>query len=241
MYSDKELFAPLKRRRTFEEVFDLIKGQILDGVFKPGDRLPSEGELARQFGLGRQTIREALRLLEHSGFIRVHKGGGGGVTIRDTVLQRMGELFTDACRAKRISVAELTEARAEIEQTVLKYLIRRATDSDIDLLRQNVAEARKKIDNKMVATSENFQFHTLLAKATKNPVFVMVEESLMAVHSALLGRVTLKTSEQTVLHHEAMLEMIENRDYEGAKRRLRRHVEDVGTRILPPTHSKNRR
>ncbi len=232
------VFAPLKTKRTFEEVSDLVKEQILNGVFKPGDRLPSEGELAQQLGVGRQTVREALRLLEHSGFITVQKGGGGGVIIRDTVLQRIGDLFLDLCRAKRISVAQLTEGRAEIEQTVLKYVIDRATDSDVDLLRDNVLKARRKIDNKMLATSENFQFHRLLAETTKNPVFVMVVESLMAVHSALLGRVTLKTSEKTVIHHEAMLGMIEKRDYEGAKLILRRHILDVGKRVRSPVDSK---
>ena len=234
MNAAKPVFKPIKAKRTFEEVSDHIKEQILTGVFKPGDRLPPEGELATQFGLGRQTIREALRLLEHSGFITVQKGGGGGVIIRDTVVQRIGGLFLDACRVKRISVEALTEARVEIEQVVLKHAIENADDSDIALLRENVMTARKKIQSKLLATHEDFIFHKLLAEATKNPVFVMVMESLMAVHSALLNRVTLKTSEASVVYHEKILEVIEARDHDKAQRLMREHILEVGERICAP-------
>ena len=81
----KELFSPIKSKRTFEEVSGKIKTLIFDGVLKPGDRLPSEIELARQFMVSRQTIREALRILELSGFIKVQKGGSGGPLIKDTI------------------------------------------------------------------------------------------------------------------------------------------------------------
>ena len=57
------LFGPIKSERTFERVSTRIKGLILEGALKPGDRLPSENELAQQFGVSRQTIREALRIL----------------------------------------------------------------------------------------------------------------------------------------------------------------------------------
>ena len=81
MDKDQELFQPIKNERTFEKVSTRIKRLIFDGVLKPGDRLPSEMELAHQFDVGRQTIREALRILELSGFITVQKGGSGGPLI----------------------------------------------------------------------------------------------------------------------------------------------------------------
>jgi len=60
----KTVFTPLKNPRTFEEVSNRIKKLIFDGVFKPGDKLPPEIEIAQQFNVGRQSIREALRILE---------------------------------------------------------------------------------------------------------------------------------------------------------------------------------
>lgn len=69
----RAIFTPVKSKRTFEEVSSKIKNLIFDGTLKPGDRLPSESELAVQFGVGRQTLREALRILELSGFIFMRK------------------------------------------------------------------------------------------------------------------------------------------------------------------------
>ena len=69
--SSKILFAPIKSTRTFEEISLGIKRLIFKGALKPGDKLPSETELARQFNVGRQTVREALRLLELSSLILI--------------------------------------------------------------------------------------------------------------------------------------------------------------------------
>ena len=71
MYDREDIFTPLKGKRAFEEVSSQIKKLVFEGVLKPGDRLPSETELAVRFNVGRQTIREALRILELSGFITV--------------------------------------------------------------------------------------------------------------------------------------------------------------------------
>jgi DNA-binding transcriptional MocR family regulator len=73
----ENLFTPIESKRTFEEISSKVKTLIFDGTLKPGDRLPSELELAKQFGVGRQSVREALRLLELSGFVSIQKGYGG--------------------------------------------------------------------------------------------------------------------------------------------------------------------
>jgi len=59
---DKALFTPVENKRTFEEVSSKIKALVFEGVLKPGDKLPSEAQLAKQFKVGRQTVREALRI-----------------------------------------------------------------------------------------------------------------------------------------------------------------------------------
>ncbi len=76
--------SPYKKRRAFEEIANNIKELISKGYLKPGDRLPPETEIARQFDVGRNTIREALRILELSGFVKIQMGGKGGPLIIDT-------------------------------------------------------------------------------------------------------------------------------------------------------------
>jgi GntR family transcriptional repressor for pyruvate dehydrogenase complex len=241
----KELFSPIKSKRTFEEVSGKIKTLIFDGVLKPGDRLPSEIELARQFMVSRQTIREALRILELSGFIKVQKGGSGGPLIKDTILNTINNLFLDAFRLEKITTAELTFARIEIEKLVLYHVIDNAGASDIQALQQNIQKAKLKIESNAISTDENIEFHNLLAKATKNPVFEIVVGSIEAVVRDLLTRLApdieasgdstgdegrLK-SENAVSDHEDILNAILNKDREKACRLLEEHLREVGKRL----------
>jgi len=235
MNNPKVIFDRIKRTRTFEDVSDKIKQLIFDDVLKPGEKLPSEAQLALQFGVGRQTVREALRLLETSGFINIHRGGGGGPIIKDTIFNRISDLFLDAFRIKKITLPELTVARLEIEKVVLNYVIDNAEESDIRSLQKNVAEARKKIDNNIAATKENIQFHTLLAQASKNHVFFIVVESIMAVVGDFLSRIgpEVETSENVVSFHEDIVKAIAEKKRTKAIKLLEQHLLEVRNRLKP--------
>ena len=106
----KGMFTPVRSKRTFEEVSSQIKRLVFEGVLKAEDKLPSEAELAKQFDVGRQTVREALRILELSGFLTVQKGFGGGSVIKDTILKKTTNLLLDAFRMEKITVEEFTAA-----------------------------------------------------------------------------------------------------------------------------------
>jgi len=235
MNADKSLFSPIKNRRAFEEVSLKIKTLIFDGILKPGDKLPSETDLARQFNVGRQTIREALRILELSGFITVHKGGSGGPIIKDTILNTISALFLDAFRMKKISLEELTVARLEIERVVLNYVMDSIDDSDIRSLQESVNRAKKKIENNIIATEENLQFHKLLAKASKNHVFVLIVETIMAAVADFLSRIgpDVETSGNVVEYHEQILKAIVEKKREKALNLLEKHLLEVRRRLQP--------
>jgi GntR family transcriptional regulator, transcriptional repressor for pyruvate dehydrogenase complex len=139
------LFKPLRSTRAFEEVSNRVKQLILKGVLKPGEKLPSEGQLATQFGVGRQTIREALRVLELSGFIDVQRGGAGGPTIKNTILATVSKALADAIQMESITLDELTLARVEIERCVLIQVMKNAGAEDLAVLKANVQKAKSKI------------------------------------------------------------------------------------------------
>ncbi|MBW1681427.1 MAG: FadR family transcriptional regulator, partial [Deltaproteobacteria bacterium] len=237
----EHIFRPIRGRRSFEEVAVSIKELVFDGVLQVGDRLPSEIQLAKQFNVGRQTIREALRLLELSGFITIQRGGGGGATIKNTILSRISDLFLDAFRMGMVPIEELTQARLEIEKVVLHYAIQNADGEDLRLLQENVDRARKKIKKNIRATEENFEFHTLLARASKNRIFVIVVESIMAIHGNYISRVgfDLEVSRNVVTFHEAILKAIKRKQRKRAVDLFTEHMLDVRDRLQSLVEQEN--
>ena len=79
--ASKSMFVPLSPKRNFEEVANQIKELILSGQLKPLERLPSERDMAEQFNASRNTVREAYRILEETGFIRMKTGNTGGAMV----------------------------------------------------------------------------------------------------------------------------------------------------------------
>lgn len=246
MRQEKALFAPLKNQRIFEKVSGSIKGLIFDGVLKTGDRLPSETELAQQFNVSRQTVREALRVLELSGFITTQKGGPKGPLIKDTIVNTISDLYLDAFRMEKISLGELTTARCEIERLVLNHVIEKADVSDLEALRRNIMESKKRVAGNVVALDENIEFHNLLATASKNHVFVIVVGSLTAAVRDFLTRIaplpdpsgetavyeeSVMKSKNTILYHEKILQAIEERKKDAAGEILEEHLREVGARL----------
>ncbi len=243
--SDKPgLFHPLKSTRAFEAVSDHIKELIFNGDLNPGDKLPSEIELSRQFNVGRQTTREALRLLEMQGFITIQTGGRGGPVVQDMLHRTMRNLSLDVFRLRKVSIDELVTARLEMESVVLRYAIDNRDDGDIAVLTENVKAAQEKVENNIMATEDNVRFHKLLARATKNHVFVMIMECIMAVHGALLGEIAadLDTSRQVVEDHRKILALVIARDHEQAADLFKLHLLDVGKRLKTfETEKQNRK
>lgn len=245
--SKAPLIEPIKSSRAFEQVSAQIKKMIFDGVLRPGDKLPSEAELASGFGVGRQTIREALRILELSGFIVIQKGGGGGAIVKDSISATISTLFLDTFRLENTSLEELTIARVEIERVVLKYAVANADALDIQALRQNVAESRAKSDQNQMIVDENIAFHQLLAKASKNKLFVIVVEAITATVRHCMRQMQsvdkvargekayndqLVKSRNTIVYHKGIVDAIEARDVDNATRLLEEHLTEVKQRLI---------
>jgi DNA-binding FadR family transcriptional regulator len=224
-----DIFIPVQGYRAFEEVSSKIKGLILDGILKPGDKLPSETVLANKFNVGRQTIREALRVLELSGLVVIKKGFQGGPVVKAQITEKITDLFIDACQFEKITVEEFTKARLAIEKATLNEAIDNADDKDIKSLKKNLFQAKEKIAKGEIATDINFQFHTIIAKASKNKALIIFESLSNAIHRDLRSRspVDFKTTKDVVNAHEKILDVIERRDREKAIKLLDEHIKSV--------------
>ena len=231
--TSNDLFTPLKSTRAFEEISFEIKKLVFKGVLKPGDKLPSETELARQFNVGRHTIREALRILELSGFITIQKGSSGGPVIQDTILNTISNSFIDSFFMKKITTDELAVARLEAEKMMLGYVIRNADEEDIKSLQNNIIQAKRHMEANIQPFRDNIEFHMLLAKASKNQVFVIIVESIMAIIADFFSRVvpSFEVSKKVTIKHEEILDAIIRKDHDRATALLEEDILEVGQRF----------
>jgi GntR family transcriptional regulator, transcriptional repressor for pyruvate dehydrogenase complex len=227
------VFKSIRVKRNFEEVSDEIKELIFKGALKQGDRLPSENKLSSQFGVGRQTIREALRVLELSGFITIKRGGRGGPVISETITDKMYNLFLDAIKMKVITIDEVTLARLEIEKMILNHVFSAGTEEDFKALQDNIATANKKIEGNNFAFGENTEFHNLLARASHNQMFIIIMETIMAVVSDFLSRLkpSLRESRAIVKDHEEILDAILNKRMAESTILIEKHLLKIQTKL----------
>jgi GntR family transcriptional regulator, transcriptional repressor for pyruvate dehydrogenase complex len=226
----KTLIDPVRNRRTFEEVSDKLKELIFNGTLIPGQPLPSEHALAQLFQVGRQSIREALRVLEISGFITVRAGTKGGAVIEGTLLSKMADMFLDTFKLHRVSLQDCMNARKAIEVSILDFVLRNADEEDIERLRESIRSARIHFSRNESTYEDNIDFHRFLAKASKNYTFCIVMESILVVYAEFRGKTArsktlIKENTRKIIDtHEALVEAIAARKNELAVELLKRDL-----------------
>lgn len=184
-------FAPIRSARAFEEIAQQIRDELAAGRLKVGSRLPSERSLSEQFGVSRNTLREALRSLEHAGLVRLQKGATGGAFITEGSGEAITTGLMDLYHVGAIRPAALTEARIWLESIVVREACRRATAADVEELNRNIAETENAAREGDFASrvALNVEFHRILARITGNPIIVIVMNGVLDVLSHFVGKI----------------------------------------------------
>ena len=176
-------YEPIRTPRAFEEVNAQLRRRVIHGHLKPGDRLPAERDLAARLGVSRNTVREALRGLEMAGVLRLQKGSQGGAFVvapnGDSVATALHDMF----QLGSVTPEQLTEARVLMTESVVRLACERITDAEIDELERNVEDSFRASEatDYPGRSRINLEFHKILARATRNPVFVAMMNGLIAV------------------------------------------------------------
>jgi GntR family transcriptional regulator, transcriptional repressor for pyruvate dehydrogenase complex len=223
----KKRFGLLKPQRLLEEVFKQIKEAILEGHYKPGDRLPSEQEFCKAFGVGRPVIREAFRFLENSGFITVKAGSRGGAFVQKIDASVLFNTFEGIVRLDGLSKEELHEARVALEMAALPLVMERITKEDIEALEENLREVRENVE-KGIRGKRNIAFHVLLFKASRNQLLIKIGEALFELMEKLLDRYEYseKRSRTFLEEHTALVELLKTGKMKKARQSIESHIRD---------------
>ena len=212
--------------RLFEEVYNSIRRELMHGKLKPGDKLPSERDLAVQLGVGRPVVREALRALENSGVLEFRKGTSGGAFIREGDGRAVSRTVNDLVFLGRLSLDQLTETRKCLLDQAVRLACERGTEEDFLAIENNIERVRLALQAEDVETSisEIMQFYALLGTAAKNDVLTVMIESLSEVIAQILLALRPDYLTDLVSMRREVLDQIRRRDSEAASAAMNAHM-----------------
>jgi GntR family transcriptional repressor for pyruvate dehydrogenase complex len=183
---------PVKKSRLYESAVDQIRSLILANNYEPGDRLPSERELAEQLSIGRPSVREALRILGTMGLIEIRVGNG--TYVRDVSLlpymESLITLISSRMKDCEENILKLWEVRKILEAGNVLLACSRMTSRQLEKIEACVQEMERNIKNRDVFMSSGVQFHREIAAATGNEILILIWNNLwdMILRSDLYRR-----------------------------------------------------
>jgi GntR family transcriptional regulator, transcriptional repressor for pyruvate dehydrogenase complex len=222
-------FTVIERKRVSDVVIDQIKQLLSDAKLNVGDRLPPERQLAKQLGVSRVPVREALFSLANSGFLKIKRGAGGGIFVSEPSVEPYAEFFTLMLQMGKASVQDLTEARLFLEPNVAGLAAERATSEDLENIELSISEYEKRIDQDAPRSLEDMKFHVNVAEASKNIVMVLNIKALMGLLYKTVKHFGLspEDKQKSANTHRKILKAIRASDSKSASKLMAEHVKEM--------------
>lgn len=227
----KDAFGPVLKQSLSDSLAQRIRGMIQRGDYTQGDRLPPIMEMARRFGVGHPTIREALKKLETMGIVEIRHGSGVYVTRSDDVLLLASPGYSGTVTKKLL--LDLIHTRVPLEMHSVSEAIKNATLEDLVELRRTLTTAGQNLGNDDVLNEVNMSFHRQIARASGNTVLTQLLDVLHDLFTEeqrlILG--IFGSRERDHQEHLGILEALELRNEKLAVERMRMHLEGVADAI----------
>ena len=228
-------FRRVKVARAFEDIARQIREEFVSGGLRPGDRLPAERELAQQFGVSRNTLREALRSLELAGLIVLRKGATGGAFVRDSNGDTVVASIKDMVSLGGVTTEQITEARIHFESAIIRVACERHTPADVKKLHANLAVATEAMRRKdfFARAEAHLEFHILLAQAARNPIMEAVMQALIDVMRQFIHTLGAQQINEYILpSRRRFMVHFEARNGDAACAEMERHLRRVNRNYL---------
>ncbi len=197
--------GPLSHR-----VMDEIKSALLNNSLHPGDRLPTETEMSDSLGVGKSSVREAIKMLEILGVVETRQGDGTFITNKQ-IEQHVNPLVYQLILLQGTN-AQIMELRAMFEPAFCKLAVLNVTDEDILNIRKVHKTFCEKVSNGTQQADDDLAFHKAILQATHNPYVIRIGETVMQLFSATIEKSMKRIPERAVADHEAILAAFLSRD-----------------------------
>lgn len=231
------MLKTIKIKRITEEIVSQIRNHIAKGELKAGDRMPSERQMAQQLGVSRSTVREALQVLEHTGFVEILQGSG--TYIKEIGKQALTDPLQALIQGSDQRYREVYEFRTAIETWAVGLAAQRMDASDQSRLGRIIDEMRACRTEKKTMDQLDTKFHLAIAQACHNGIYYHVAKTILHLITQVtrISHTELFLSEKDQIgllkDHTAIYHAIEDRDPEKARNLMRRHLNRVKIKIDP--------
>jgi DNA-binding FadR family transcriptional regulator len=210
-----------------DQVRDAVKKAILDGRLRPGDRLPSEEQMAKRFCVSKTVLREALGQLVAEGWIEKRRGALGGSFVAEGNSKRIFHSVVDCYHLGGLDIEEVFEFRRLMEPVFLGMACERRTDEDLEILFQNPEACRSALDRGEVDRWKQVEFHRLIAEACHNRLMISAMGAAIAISREFTSRLPFSTEDgkDDYMYNLRFYECIQERRADEGKALMIEHFE----------------
>ena len=231
-------FQPIKPKKIYEEIVEQLKEMISTGELKPGDKLPSEREMAESLGVSRASVREALTALEAIGILDIRPGEGTFVQ-QTSIAETFWPLFLVLAVEKNPG-SQLMEVRRVLETESAALAAQRATEEQMANI-ADILEQMKSSATTTEAVAFDLKFHYAIAEAATNSILLRLMNTVADLmhHTFREDRENLYAAKgrglKVINEHQAILDAIRNGDAETARVKMLEHINNIEAGIQVQT------
>lgn len=221
-------YTPVQSSKVFEQIVEQIERRILSGELRSGDRLPSERELGEQFHVSRTAVREAMKTLAQKGLVDM-RPGRGTIVIDGTSRAVKHSLDLMLSVGQEEGSQKLVEVREILEPEIAALAAARATEEEIDAMREAVEIMESNLTNANAYIIADNDFHRALARGTQNVLILRLVDSIVDLLSEQRKQIFAVDGgpERGQFHHKRLLDAVIRRDPEVARQAMRAHLRQV--------------
>jgi GntR family transcriptional regulator, transcriptional repressor for pyruvate dehydrogenase complex len=202
-----------------------IVHQIAADRLEPGSKLAPEREMLADFGVGRGTLREALRFLELQGVITLRPGPKGGPIVADPSDRQLASTLALLLELDRTPYADILSARVTLEPVLAEQAAERITDAQLDVLQAECDQMRATLAEPELFAEQHHRFHRLVVEASGNHVFLLVMSSLHWIAEGNVPWSAIPVRERRAIagRHDQILAALRAHDGNAAREAMRDH------------------
>lgn len=222
---DDAIYSP-RTQKAAVTVAQRIARDIVRQQLEPGDRLDPEREMLAEFGVGRGTLREALRLLEFQGVLAMKPGPGGGPVVLRPSATHLADTFQLIFQLNHTPYSHVIEARTHLEPLICGLAADKISPARLTDLEESVLRMEAGLDDIYEFRESNRQFHRILAEASENALFEYLVESLLGILDGMAMGISYapRRREAVLDAHRAILAAVARRDPAEARSLMHAHV-----------------